>query len=169
MTALRLGRLGDVAPQATAVTLEEYRRMEAVAPAPMPAQTPVPDLTSFFADFVERMRPSWMDEAACAGIKGGHWFPERGESVNVARQICSGCPVREQCLAYALDHGEHFGIWGGTSERERRRMRKGRPRTIDRSEPAHGTLRRYRTGCRCDQCRFANTESTNRYRSGRVS
>jgi WhiB family redox-sensing transcriptional regulator len=50
------------------------------------------------------------------------WFPERGERPEVAHKVCNGCDVRAECLAYGL--GEGFGIWGGLSERRRRKMRR---------------------------------------------
>jgi WhiB family redox-sensing transcriptional regulator len=54
------------------------------------------------------------------------FFPERGASTREAKEVCRGCVVREDCLEYALVNGEKFGIWGGMSERERRRLRRQR-------------------------------------------
>jgi WhiB family transcriptional regulator, redox-sensing transcriptional regulator len=54
------------------------------------------------------------------------FFPERGASTKEAKSVCHGCEVRPECLEYALRHGEKFGIWGGMSERERRRLRRQR-------------------------------------------
>ena len=54
------------------------------------------------------------------------FFPERGASTKEAKEVCRGCVVREDCLEYALQNGEKFGIWGGMSERERRRIRRAR-------------------------------------------
>jgi WhiB family redox-sensing transcriptional regulator len=54
------------------------------------------------------------------------FFPERGASTREAKAVCRGCEVRDECLEYALDQGEKFGIWGGLSERERRRVRRQR-------------------------------------------
>jgi WhiB family transcriptional regulator, redox-sensing transcriptional regulator len=51
---------------------------------------------------------------------------ERGASTREAKEVCRGCVAREDCLEYALDNGEKFGIWGGMSERERRRLRRAR-------------------------------------------
>lgn len=70
--------------------------------------------------------PWWRALGACRGIDPAIFFPERGESCVEAKAVCAGCPVRGECLDFALDVGEHFGIWGGTSERERQRMRRGR-------------------------------------------
>lgn len=66
----------------------------------------------------------WADEALCAQTDPDSFFPEKGGSVREAKAVCASCDVREQCLAYALEQGEPFGIWGGLSERERRRLRK---------------------------------------------
>lgn len=67
----------------------------------------------------------WHLEALCAEIGGDAWFPEKGESCNAAKRICQDCPVRAECLQYSLDNDERFGVWGGLSERERRRLRSG--------------------------------------------
>lgn len=69
---------------------------------------------------------SWMEQAKCVGMADEVFFPERGQSVNEAKAICASCPVREACLEYALVAVERFGIWGGASERERRRLRRRR-------------------------------------------
>jgi WhiB family redox-sensing transcriptional regulator len=67
-----------------------------------------------------------MAEALCAQADPEAWFPDKGESTRLAKAICAGCPVRVPCLAYALDHNERFGVWGGLSERERRELPRGR-------------------------------------------
>ncbi len=64
-----------------------------------------------------------MVDGACVGTNPDLWFPGRGESIGPAIAICQECPVRVTCLNHALDHGYRYGIWGGKSERERRRMR----------------------------------------------
>ena len=69
---------------------------------------------------------SWQGQANCVGVDPDIFFPERGASTKEAKAICAACAVREDCLEYALDNGEKFGIWGGTSERERRRLRRAR-------------------------------------------
>ncbi len=70
--------------------------------------------------------PSWHDFANCLGVDPDLFFPERGASTKEAKEVCRGCVVREDCLEYALQNGEKFGIWGGMSERERRRIRRQR-------------------------------------------
>jgi WhiB family redox-sensing transcriptional regulator len=68
----------------------------------------------------------WQARGACRGCNPEIFFPERGESTREAKAICRGCGVREECLEYALAAVEKFGIWGGLSERERRRIRRQR-------------------------------------------
>ncbi len=76
----------------------------------------------------ERTPPdlSWQGQSNCVGVDPDIFFPERGASTKEAKSICAACSVREHCLEYALVNGEKFGIWGGTSERERRRLRRAR-------------------------------------------
>jgi WhiB family redox-sensing transcriptional regulator len=66
----------------------------------------------------------WQDRALCAETDPEAFFPEKGGSTREAKRICSGCEVRAECLEYALAHDERFGIWGGLSERERRRVKR---------------------------------------------
>ena len=68
----------------------------------------------------------WQVNARCHEVDPEIFFPERGGSSKAARAVCSQCTVRAQCLEYALNNKEQFGIWGGTSERERRRLRRER-------------------------------------------
>lgn len=67
---------------------------------------------------------TWRVDAACAGGDPALFFPERGASTREAKMICRGCPVQGECMEYALVNREKFGIWGGLSERERRRIRR---------------------------------------------
>ena len=69
---------------------------------------------------------SWQDNANCLGVDPDLFFPERGASTREAKEVCRACIVRAECLEYALGNGEKFGIWGGMSERERRRVRRAR-------------------------------------------
>ena len=68
----------------------------------------------------------WQEQANCLGVDPDLFFPERGASTREAKSVCSNCEVRADCLEYALVNGEKFGIWGGLSERERRRLRRQR-------------------------------------------
>ena len=65
---------------------------------------------------------AWRDEAACLGADPELFFPPERRGAAQARKakaICAGCPVRTECLEYAVRHGERFGVWGGTAEEER--------------------------------------------------
>ena len=66
---------------------------------------------------------SWRLDALCAETDPEAFFPEKGGSTREAKRVCVGCAVRTECLEYALSNDERFGIWGGLSERERRRLR----------------------------------------------
>ena len=66
----------------------------------------------------------WQERALCAQTDPEAFFPEKGGSTREAKQICNSCEVRTECLEYALGHDERFGIWGGLSERERRRLKR---------------------------------------------
>ena len=68
----------------------------------------------------------WQSRANCMGVDPDLFFPERGASTREAKEVCRGCVVKDDCLEYALDNGEKFGIWGGLSVRERRRLRRAR-------------------------------------------
>ena len=70
----------------------------------------------------------WSDQAMCKDLDTQMFFPKRGEATKPIKIICSVCPVVKPCLEYAMKSSEKFGVWGGTSERERRRMRGMRSR-----------------------------------------
>jgi WhiB family redox-sensing transcriptional regulator len=70
---------------------------------------------------------AWQDEALCAQADPEAFYPEKGGSTREAKKVCRACDVRIECLEYALEHDERFGIWGGLSERERRRFKRGGP------------------------------------------
>mgnify|MGYP002720976353 FL=1 len=67
---------------------------------------------------------SWQERALCAQTDPEAFFPEKGGSTREAKRICESCEVRDECLSYALENDERFGIWGGMSETERRRLRR---------------------------------------------
>ena len=69
---------------------------------------------------------SWHESALCAETDPEAFFPEKGGSTRDAKRICTTCDVRGECLEYALNNDERFGIWGGLSERERRKLRRSR-------------------------------------------
>jgi WhiB family redox-sensing transcriptional regulator len=96
-----------------------------------------------FADVLATFDPlpdepsDWQERALCAQTDPEAFFPEKGGSTKEAKRICSRCPVRAECLDYALAHDERFGVWGGLSERERRHLRRA-----GLSEQAHREQRR---------------------------
>ena len=67
---------------------------------------------------------AWQEQALCAQTDPEAFFPEKGGSTREAKRVCLSCDVRTDCLEYALEQDERFGIWGGLSERERRRLKK---------------------------------------------
>lgn len=67
--------------------------------------------------------PEWQRDAACREHDRTLFFPGKGDSTIRAQQICAGCLVRAECLEFALTNGEKWGIWGGTTGRQRRRLR----------------------------------------------
>lgn len=67
---------------------------------------------------------AWQTDALCAQTDPEAFFPEKGGSTRDAKKICTSCDVRSQCLDYALQNDERFGIWGGLSERERRKLKR---------------------------------------------
>lgn len=83
------------------------------------------------------MDNEWMAEGSCREQAPSLFFPSDGVGVEVARRICATCPVKEPCLEYALRNGIDHGVWGGASERERRRIARRR-----RLERAAGAGRR---------------------------
>jgi len=66
----------------------------------------------------------WQERALCAQTDPESFFPEKGGSTREAKKVCLACEVRSECLEYALANDERFGIWGGLSERKRRRLKK---------------------------------------------
>lgn len=67
---------------------------------------------------------SWQERSLCAQTDPEAFFPEKGGSTREAKRVCLSCEVQSDCLEYALENDERFGIWGGLSERERRRLKR---------------------------------------------
>jgi len=85
---------------------------------------PVPDLSGLFTDG-ELEELSWREDALCAQVDPELFYPVKGGSTREARAICAQCPVTGPCLEFALaDDAGRFGIWSGTTERQRKRMRR---------------------------------------------
>lgn len=68
------------------------------------------------------MSDAWMKAGLCVGAETDLWFPNIGQSTVPAERICHTCPVEAECLQYALDNDIAYGVWGGKSPRDRRRM-----------------------------------------------
>jgi WhiB family redox-sensing transcriptional regulator len=69
-------------------------------------------------------RPEWQADAACSGAGPSPWFPGRGEDLEPGRRLCRPCPVRLDCLEYALAQDDVTGVWGGTSRQQRDAARR---------------------------------------------
>jgi WhiB family transcriptional regulator, redox-sensing transcriptional regulator len=91
----------------------DYRSTEVIVP-----------LAQVFVSPGDVVDLGWEDRALCAQTDPDAFFPEKGGSTREAKRVCRSCEVRAECLEYALEHDERFGIWGGMSERERRRIKR---------------------------------------------
>ncbi len=105
------------------------------------------------------MSGDWNDRSACGPDDLATFYAYDGATQAKAKAICAGCPVREECLAYALNTKQPEGIWGGATERERLMM-MGKARMP--AEPEHGTAAGYKQHFRvgtapCQLCRTAQT------------
>jgi len=92
--------------------------------ATMPAPAPVSNVLPIFGTPDDDTILGWQDRALCAQTDPEAFFPEKGGSTREAKKVCTGCEVRAECLEYALANDERFGIWGGLSERERRKLKR---------------------------------------------
>jgi len=101
------------------------------------------DQNQLMQNLYVRERPDWFDHAKCLGVNASsptNLFYAEGQQnnaqVQAAKAVCNGthpehpgrCPVLEECLDYAIENSERFGVWGGCSERERRRIKRQRHR-----------------------------------------
>jgi len=107
----------DVPPGGEA--FEDFLRRETTVPAEVPVRLPLLELVE-----TDESVLSWQERALCAQTDPEAFFPEKGGSTREAKRVCVSCEVRSECLEYALANDERFGIWGGLSERERRRLKK---------------------------------------------
>jgi WhiB family redox-sensing transcriptional regulator len=71
----------------------------------------------------------WRQRAACRGVEPDIFYPLTDEDAVAAKSVCAQCSVRQACLEYALTHREKEGVWGGATERERRRILRQRRRS----------------------------------------
>lgn len=90
--------------------------------------------------------------SACAGLDPSLWYPDQGATARGGRAICATCPVLPLCLELALARGEKHGVWGGASERERRRL------AVVWVQRAHD----YRPGCGSPRCRWCRAVDAHR-------
>lgn len=79
---------------------------------------------------VQELKPElkWWDLGACRGLDASVFYPEDDEGAEIAKSVCEGCAVRVACLEHALSVREKAGVWGGATERDRRRMIRQRRR-----------------------------------------
>ena len=91
--------------------------------APRPADK-LATVVDIFAAVDDDGPLGWQERALCAQTDPEAFFPEKGGSTREAKKVCGSCEVRSECLDYALAHDERFGIWGGLSERERRKLKR---------------------------------------------
>lgn len=80
---------------------------------------------------IDAQATKWVRDAVCAQTDPEAFHPDKSGSVEPAKAVCAVCPVLAECRAYALEHNEQFGVWGGLSARERRQIRTGAV-TVDR-------------------------------------
>ena len=88
------------------------------------AQTHASNVLPIFGALEDEGLMGWQERALCAQTDPEAFFPEKGGSTREAKKVCTGCDVRSECLDYALQNDERFGIWGGLSERERRKLKR---------------------------------------------
>ena len=105
---------------------DAFVRREASLPPVPPVELGVLEMPRLvdWADADDEGELSWQERALCAQTDPEAFFPEKGGSTREAKKVCVSCEVRAECLEYALAHDERFGIWGGLSERERRKLKK---------------------------------------------
>lgn len=86
-------------------------------------------------DTARRMVGDWMADALCAQTDPEAFHPEKGQvqDTRAARAVCLNCPVREQCLEFALASGDEFGVYGGLTPHERRQEKRRRKLTEKRN------------------------------------
>lgn len=105
-------------------------------------------MNSVFPLFAISEPADWADHAICKTVDPEIFYPENGAQNNEAKRVCFTCPVRAECLAHAMTHSE-IGIWGGTSEYDRRLLRRG----INPARRARGVKQNGHTyACRCTRC-----------------
>ena len=97
---------------------------DAAFPSDVAPRLGIAPVLPLFAALEDDEALAWQERALCAQTDPEAFFPEKGGSTREAKKVCTRCEVRAECLEYALAHDERFGIWGGLSERERRKLKK---------------------------------------------
>ena len=120
----------QVQPPRIVATTPPLVRPVVSPPKQRPHLSLIPDAMKLPISYLEEVSEDggelvWQRKALCAQTDPEAFFPEKGGSTREAKRICLGCEVKDACLEYALENEERFGIWGGLSERERRRLKKG--------------------------------------------
>ncbi len=83
----------------------------------------ITDPAELYASLADDEMP-WQDRARCQETDPEAFFPEQGASTRLAKRVCVACEVRAECLEYALETSQEFGVWGGMSRGERRRLKR---------------------------------------------
>jgi WhiB family redox-sensing transcriptional regulator len=88
------------------------------------SMTPMPEAEIDVQRLPEHVSPpdTWQERSACYGLDPEIFFPTTEEEAGLALSYCGVCPVKEMCLAWAVQSGERYGVWGGTTEQQRRRL-----------------------------------------------
>jgi hypothetical protein len=123
--------------------------------------------------------PKFEQPGLCSKVDPDTFFPEVGRNVREAKRICQDCPVRIDCLTWALDHSERYGVWGGKTYEERKHIKMGRVELVEVEVPpldmskytcadGHG-YRGYKRGCKCHTCKsgYAMYQREYQLRAGR--
>lgn len=105
---------------------------------------------------------AWQRDAACRKVEIGHstrarvhaFFPDRGRPAERAKAVCATCPVWRECLEYALGDHEREGVWGGTTEKERRVILRARKQGLDIELTPPAVKRPKSPHCDCPDCRW---------------
>ena len=108
--------------------------LEASAQPATEAQTRVRDAASLREQLLGGLDMSWQKQASCLGTHPDLFFPKSGVSHKEAKAVCQSCPVRQDCLDFAIVAGEEFGIWGGLNGKQRQRVRRARPKPEEPSQ-----------------------------------
>lgn len=105
----------------TSLSIATREFMPPISPAELTSSV-TDEFDDFAATFEVDDDTAWRASAVCKEVDPDAFFPEKGQSDKKAKRICRQCTVRDKCLEYALKYDERHGVWGGMSERERRRM-----------------------------------------------